>query len=139
LDKKLWFALAPIILSFGAYEQALIRAGYTVVAKDTYYFNGLSYRKNLGPGRPVDLDFIAKVPSYDNIYAGIQVKNRMEAPKSETINGLIDICRCLRLKPLLVTRIAHPALLTHQYQLPRILLLKIAQCNLYKLLAYQAL
>ncbi|MHA1834096.1 MAG: MerR family transcriptional regulator [Candidatus Baldrarchaeia archaeon] len=88
-------------------EQALIRAGYTVVAKDAYYFNGLTYINEKGPGRPKDLDFIAKLPKRD-IYVGIQVKNRMEYPKSEDINELIDICRRLTLRPVLITRMAHP-------------------------------
>lgn len=49
-----------------------------------------------------------KVPSGD-VYAGIQVKNRMEAPKSDTINGLIEICRRLNVRLLLITRTVHPA------------------------------
>jgi hypothetical protein len=89
-------------------EQALIRAGYVVVAKDSYYFNGLSYRRSAGPGRPADLDFIAKVPGRD-VFVGIQVKNRLEPPKSGAVNELIDICRHLSLKPLLISRVAHPS------------------------------
>jgi len=88
-------------------EQALIRAGFTVVAKDTYYFNGLVYMPNRGPGRPRDLDFIAKLPDKD-IFVGIEVKNRMEPPKGAVVNEFIEICRTLNLKPLLISRMAHP-------------------------------
>jgi excisionase family DNA binding protein len=88
-------------------EQALIRAGFFVVAKDSYYFNGLVYRRSAGPGRPPDLDFIAKLPGSD-VFVGIQIKNRLEPPRSDAVNELIDICRHLQLKPLLITRVAHP-------------------------------
>ena len=33
-------------------EQAMIRAGYTVVAKDSYYFNGIACILQTGPGSP---------------------------------------------------------------------------------------
>jgi excisionase family DNA binding protein len=87
-------------------EQAMIRAGYTVVAKDSYYFNGIACVLQIGPGRPPDLDFIAKLPSED--YAGVQVKNRVEYPKPNDINTFIELCRVLHLRPLLITRQAHP-------------------------------
>jgi len=60
---------------------------------DSFRVYGLSYHTDTpsGPGRPTDLDFIARVPSSE-VYIGIQVKNRMEAPKSDTVNLLIDIC-----------------------------------------------
>ena len=97
-----------VYLDYSEYlvEQALIRAGYTVVAKDTYYFNGLVSRIRNGPGRPPDLDFIAALPNGG--FVGIQVKNRLEYPKSDDINIFIDLCRNLHLKPLLITRQAHP-------------------------------
>jgi len=87
-------------------EQALIRAGYTVVAKDTYYFNGLVCLIKEGPGRPPDLDFIAALPNKG--FVGVQVKNRLEYPKLDDVNILIELCRGLHLKPLLITRQAHP-------------------------------
>jgi excisionase family DNA binding protein len=87
-------------------EQAMIRAGYTVVAKDSYYFNGISCILQTGPGRPPDLDFIAKLPDGD--YVGVQVKNRVEYPKSSDVNIFIELCRMLHLRPLLVARQAHP-------------------------------
>ena len=87
-------------------EQALIRAGYVVVAKDTYYFNGLTYYVKRGPGRPHDLDFIALSPK--GKFIGVQVKNRLEYPKSHEVNIFIELCRKLHLKPLLVARQVHP-------------------------------
>ena len=87
-------------------EQAMIRAGYTVVAKDSYYFNGISCVLQTGPGRPPDLDFIAQLPNGD--YVGVQVKNRAEYPKQNDINTFVELCRVLHVKPLLVTRQAHP-------------------------------
>jgi len=87
-------------------EQAMIRAGYVVVAKDSYYFNGIACVLQPGAGRPPDLDFIAKLPGGD--YVGVQVKNRLDYPKPNEINIFIELCRVLHLKPLLVTRQAHP-------------------------------
>ena len=88
-------------------EQALISAGYVVVAKDVYSFNGRSYRPSVAAGRPTDLDFIAKVPQKD-VFVGIQVKNRMQHPSLDDVNSLLNICGHLRLKPVLVARIIHP-------------------------------
>lgn len=88
-------------------EQAMIRAGYTVVSKDTYYFNGFAYRVNSGTGRPRDLDFIAKLPGRD-IYIGVEIKNRKEPPKKSDIDSLVDITRFLKVYPVLVCRWAHP-------------------------------
>lgn len=87
-------------------EHAMIRAGYTVVAKDTYYFNGVACVLRRGVGRPPDLDFVAQLPS--GIYVGVQVKNRLEYPKSDDVNTFIELCRRLNLRPLLVTRQCHP-------------------------------
>jgi excisionase family DNA binding protein len=87
-------------------EQAMIRAGYTVVAKVSYYFNGMACVLQTGAGRRPDLDFIAMLPS--GIYVGVQVKNRVEYPKQDDINILVELCRVLHLRPLLVTRQAHP-------------------------------
>lgn len=89
-------------------EGAMIQAGYMIVAKDTYYFNGIAYKQNRGPGRPKDLDFIAYIPNKE-VYVGVQVKNRMGYPKRDMISEFLDICRALNLKPLLVTRSAHRA------------------------------
>jgi excisionase family DNA binding protein len=88
-------------------EQSLIAAGYTVVVKDAYSFNGRSYRQTETAGRPTDLDFIAKVPKKD-VFIGIQVKNRMQHPSLADVNTLLKICTALRLKPLLIARIIHP-------------------------------
>jgi len=38
-------------------ERALIHAGFVVVSKNAYYFNGNSCRQNIGAGRPRDVDF----------------------------------------------------------------------------------
>jgi hypothetical protein len=56
-------------------------------------------------GRPPNLNFIAKLPDGD--YVGFQV-NRLDYPKPNEINTFIELCRVLHLKPLLVTRQAHP-------------------------------
>ena len=93
-------------------EQCLIRAGYIVVARETSYFNGFKYHPNSGPGHPPDVDFIAKLPSKE-IFVGIQVKNRLETPKAEVVDQLVDICRTLNVKPLFVTRVAHPGLFAY--------------------------
>jgi excisionase family DNA binding protein len=88
-------------------EAAMIQAGYTVVAKDAYYFHGIAYRQNGAPGRPKDLDFIARIPKKD-IYVGVQIKNRLEYPKHADISELLDICNVLHLRPVLVARRTHP-------------------------------
>jgi excisionase family DNA binding protein len=88
-------------------ERALIHAGYTVVSKNAYYFNGNSYRQAVGPGRPRDVDFIVYFHQKDT-YLGIQIKNRLEYPRVEDIHQFVDICHTLHLKPVLVTRISHP-------------------------------
>jgi len=87
-------------------EQAMLQAGYTVVSKDTYYFNGIAYRENEGQGRPKDLDYIARIPGKD-VYVGVQIKNRLEYPSSSEISQLIDICNVLHLTPILVARTSH--------------------------------
>lgn len=87
-------------------EQAMIRAGYTVVAKDSYYFNGKACVLQSSRGRPPDLDFIAELP--DGGYAGVQVKNRVEYPKPDVVEIFIRLCQGLQLRPLLVVRQAHP-------------------------------
>lgn len=89
-------------------ERALLTAGYTVVAKDSYYFNGVVYRHGNTAGRPRDLDFVAKVPESE-IFVGIQIKNKMEHPKFAEVSSHLDICRVLGLKPILVGRIMHPS------------------------------
>jgi len=86
-------------------ERALIKAGYVVVAKDAYYFNGKIYIRP-GPGRPADLDFIAYVPEKD-VFFGVEVKNKLRYPKQEEIDLFLDICQTLEIRPLLVTRMAH--------------------------------
>jgi len=88
-------------------ERALIHAGYVVVSKNAYYFDGNSCRQAVGPGRPRDVDFIAYLHSKD-AYLGIQVKNRLEYPRVEDIHQFLDICHTLHLRPVLVTRISHP-------------------------------
>jgi hypothetical protein len=88
-------------------ERALIHAGFTVVSKNAYYFNGNSCRQNIGAGRPRDVDFIAYFPTR-NRYLGIQIKNRLEYPRVEDVHELLDICNTLNLLPVLVTRISHP-------------------------------
>jgi len=89
-------------------ESALLNAGYTVVARDAYYFNGITYRVGVGAGRPMDLDFIAKVPRAD-VFVGIQVKNKMKHPTFDDVRSLLEICRVLHLKPMLIGRIIHPS------------------------------
>ena len=89
-------------------EQALLTAGYTVVAKDTYYFNGIAYRPSQTAGRPRDLDFIAKAPESD-LFVGIQIKNKMEHPVFDEVSNLLEICRALHLAPILFGRIIHPS------------------------------
>ena len=88
-------------------ETALCRASYVVVAKDTYYFNGVAYRPSNSAGRPTDLDFIAQIPE-KNLYIGIQVKNKMQHPTLADVNVLLDICKTLHLRPILLARIIHP-------------------------------
>jgi len=88
-------------------ERALLQAGYTVVAKDTYYFNGIAYRLSNTAGRPTDLDFIAYSPE-KKLYLGIQVKNKMEHPTHEEVSVLLEICNVLHLHPILIGRIIHP-------------------------------
>jgi excisionase family DNA binding protein len=89
-------------------ESALLNAGYTVVARDTYYFNGITYRVSDGAGRPKDLDFIAKIPRAD-VFVGVQVKNKMQHPTFDDVSSLLEICRVLHLKPMLIGRIIHPS------------------------------
>lgn len=88
-------------------ERALLLAGYTIVAKDTYYFNGIVYRPSNGAGRPQDLDYIAHIPEKD-IYLGIQVKNKMEHPTLVEVDELLKICNILHLHPILIGRIIYP-------------------------------
>jgi len=88
-------------------EDAMKQAGYTVVAKDAYYFHGIAYRQNSAPGRPKDLDFIGRMSNKD-IYVGVQIKNRLEYPKHADISELLDICNVLHLRPVLVARRVHP-------------------------------
>jgi excisionase family DNA binding protein len=89
-------------------EKALLLAGYTIVAKDTYYFNGIAYRESNTAGRPRDLDFIVKVPKKE-VFLGIQVKNKTKHPTFAEVSYLLDICRSLHLRPILIARIIHPA------------------------------
>jgi hypothetical protein len=98
-----------VYLDYSEYlvERALLDAGFTVAARDTYYFNGNMYRPNDSAGRPSDIDFIAQMPS-TGIYIGIQVKNRMEHPKLADVQQLLEICRTLHLRPIMVARIFHP-------------------------------
>jgi len=88
-------------------ERALIHAGYVVVSKNAYYFNGNAYRQSVGPGRPRDVDFIAYLRSKE-AYLGLQIKNRLEYPKVPDIHEFLDICHTLHLRPVLVTRISDP-------------------------------
>jgi hypothetical protein len=88
-------------------EWALVEAGFIIVAKETYYFNRNIFLPNAGPGRPQDLDFIALSPT-NKVFVGIQVKNKLEYPKPADTSSLIDICNTLHLRPVLVTRNAHP-------------------------------
>ena len=89
-------------------EKALLTAGYIIVAKDTYYFNGIAYRESDTAGRPRDLDFVAKVPEKE-VFLGIQVKNKMKHPTFIEVSFLLEICRVLHLRPILVGRIIHPS------------------------------
>jgi len=88
-------------------ERALIHAGYVVVSKNAYYFNGNAYRQDTGPGRPRDVDYVVYLRSKDK-YLGLQIKNRLEYPKVGDVHEFLDICHTLHLLPVLVTRISHP-------------------------------
>lgn len=88
-------------------ERALIHAGYVVVSKDAYYFNGNAYRQSIGRGRPRDLDFIVYFRPKEK-YLGLQIKNRLEYPKMDDVHEFLDICHTLHVLPVLVTRISHP-------------------------------
>jgi hypothetical protein len=88
-------------------ERALIHAGYVVISKNAYYFNGNAFRQSVGPGRPKDLDFIAYFPP-KNRYLGLQIKNRLEYPKMDDVHEFLDICHTLHVLPVLVTRLSHP-------------------------------
>lgn len=90
-------------------EDALIRTGYVVVAKNSHYFNGKEYHQTeeRRRGRKRDLDYIAYMKSRD-IYIGIQVKNRLEYPRIDDVHLLLDICHALDVIPVLVTRLSHP-------------------------------
>jgi len=88
-------------------ERALIHAGYVVVSKNAYYFNGNAYRQEVGPGRPRDVDFITCLRSKEE-YLGLQIKNRLEYPKISDVHEFLDICHTLHVRPVLVTRISHP-------------------------------
>lgn len=85
----------------------MIRAGYVVLSKDTYYFNGLVYRPNTGAGRPSDLDYIVCIPE-SRLFVGVQVKNKLEHPTYEEVSSLLDICHALHLRPVLLARLVHP-------------------------------
>ena len=88
-------------------ERALIHAGYVVLSKDTYYFNGRVYRPSTSAGRPTDLDFIAYLRDKDT-YVGIQVKNKLEHPTFVEVSTLLEICHSLGVRPVLIGRIMHP-------------------------------
>jgi len=88
-------------------ERALIHAGYVVISKNAYYFNGIAYRQEVGPGRPRDVDFVVYLHSKDK-YLGLQIKNRLEYPKIDDMHEFLDICHTLHLLPVLITRISHP-------------------------------
>jgi len=87
-------------------EIALRQAGYIVLCKDTYYFNGRAYtRPDIIPGRPRDLDFTAYLPER-RVGIGVQIKNRLHYPGKEDIDFLLEMCTHLGIKPLLVVRMA---------------------------------
>jgi len=88
-------------------EDALIKTEYTVVAKNSHYFNGKEYHQTRTSGRKSDVDYIAYVKAKD-VYVGIQIKNRLEYPRLDDVHLLLDICRTLDLVPVLVTRLSHP-------------------------------
>lgn len=90
-------------------EDALIKTGYVVVSKNAHYFNGKEYHQNeiRRPGRKRDLDYIV-YDKENEVYIGMQIKNRLECPKIADIHQLLDLCNTLDLIPVLVTRLAHP-------------------------------
>ncbi len=90
-------------------EDALIRAGYDVVSKNSHYFNGKEYHQTgeERPGRKKDLDYVAYAKAKDT-YIGIQIKNRLECPRVDDVHQMLDICKTLDLIPVLVTRLSHP-------------------------------
>ena len=87
-------------------ERALLKSRFKIVAKNTNYFNGIRYRGSGKRGPSPDLDFILYA---DSVFIGVQVKNRLGYPDSNVINTLIDMCNYLGLRPMLITRVAHPS------------------------------
>jgi len=90
-------------------EKALLRTRFKIVAKNTSYFNGLRYKGIGGRGPSPNLDFILYG---GDVFIGVQVKNRLGYPDSDVINTLIDMCKYLGLRPMLITRMAHPSTYT---------------------------
>lgn len=87
-------------------ENALVTLGFVVMARNTAYFNGVHYFKQyFVPGRPPDLDFTALTPK-GRIPIGISVKNKLDYPSDDEVDQLVEICEFLKLRPVLVTRIA---------------------------------
>lgn len=87
-------------------EDALRQAGFIVTGKNSTYFDGRQYVPTaVQPGRPADLDFTA-VSRSKQVFVGVSVKNRLDYPTSGDIDQVLVICDVLKLKPLLVARMA---------------------------------
>lgn len=80
--------------------KALIKAGFTIAARDVNWFMGRCYQ-----GKE-DLDFLA---CKEDIWYGIEVKNMLDNLKwresgKKDLETIIEICRTLGVVPMIVTR-----------------------------------
>jgi hypothetical protein len=85
-------------------EQALIAGGFTIEAKQAREYRGReAIVRDVGAGRPPDLDFITSV---GNRSLGVQIKNRLDYPEAQSVRDFLSICEQLHLIPLLIVRMA---------------------------------
>lgn len=85
-------------------EQALIASGFTTEARQTREYGGRrAVVRDVGAGRPPDLDFITSVANHT---LGVQVKNRLDYPEAQPVRDFLSICAQLHLTPLLIVRMA---------------------------------
>jgi hypothetical protein len=85
-------------------EQALVAGGLTIEARQAREYRGrTAVVRDVGAGRPPDLDFIASVADHT---LGVQVKNRLDYPEAQSVRDFLSICQQLQLTPLLVVRMA---------------------------------
>lgn len=74
-----------------------VEAGYTVVARETRFFNGQTYPQ----GKTLDLIVYGRE---ENRWYGVQIKNRLQYPPWDTAADLVDMCNYLGLVPWFVKR-----------------------------------